>query len=134
VQRKLCSVLELKGNMGIRIRECYKNREFKKLKYITDREIPELCRRVGELRNAHRKQWMSTYKPFGWEVLDIRYGGIMARLDTIQKRLSSYIERRISVIEELEEEKLYFDDSVADKKSKTCCCNSYERIVTTGLF
>lgn len=26
------------------------------------------------------------YKPFGWEVLDLRYGGLIARLETMHQR------------------------------------------------
>jgi len=34
--------------------------------------------------------WFAEYKPFGWEVIDHRYGGLLARLDTAAKRLKAY--------------------------------------------
>jgi hypothetical protein len=52
---------------------------------------------------------MTTNKPFGWEVLDIRYGGILARIDSVIERITGYVEGRIDRIEELEQERLYFD-------------------------
>ncbi len=55
---------------------------------------------------AHCKVWLLYNKPFGWEVLDIRYGGIVARMTTVVDRLSDYLEGRLDHLEELEEDKL----------------------------
>lgn len=43
--------------------------------------MPNLTRRIGELRAAHREQWFKTYKPFGWEVLDIRHKCVLTYPD-----------------------------------------------------
>ena len=51
---------------------------------------------------------MMTYKPFGWEVLDIRYGGLLQRFKTSQQTIEQYVAHEISCIEELEEERLPF--------------------------
>jgi len=131
---KLCSVLEIKGDLGIRIRRSYHNKDKGKLKEIAEMEIPELYERIITLKKAHSEQWLKTYKPFGWEVLDIRYGGILSRLMTAKLRLEDYIENRISEIEELNEEQLLFDDSVKSKESKLIASGLYERIVTGGVF
>lgn len=32
------------------------------------------------------------YKPFGFEVLDLRYGGLRARLETMHRRLVAYLD------------------------------------------
>ena len=55
------------------------------------------------MRSEHRKLWHQTYKPFGWEVLDIRYGGMLSRLDTVIWRLEEYLAGNIAEIPELEE-------------------------------
>ena len=52
---------------------------------------------------------MEYNKAQGWEVHDIRYGGLIARFETTKERLTDYLEKRISNIEELEEERLRFD-------------------------
>lgn len=47
------------------------------------------------------------YKPFGWEVLDLRYGGLLARLESMHKRLVAYLDPEdpsVTRIEELEVE------------------------------
>ena len=52
---------------------------------------------------------MTYNKPFGWEVHDIRYGGMMARFETVQLRLGAYLDGSLERIEELEEERLRVD-------------------------
>ena len=68
--------------------------------------IPELISDFEELEAIHQKQWMATYKPFGFEVLDIRYGGVIQRLKSALLRIKAYNDGEIKVIEELEETRL----------------------------
>jgi hexosaminidase len=88
---------------------------------------------VDQLRQKHRKVWFESYKPFGWEVIDIRYGGVMIRIDSVKYRIQEWLEGRISAIEELEEERLRHDgpweivDGIVGG-------NVYHRIVTAGNF
>ena len=56
--------------------------------------------RVKELRFAHRYQWLKMNKPFGWEVIDIRYGGLLNRLDTATARVNDYLNGEIDVIDD----------------------------------
>jgi hexosaminidase len=107
--QKLCSVLSVKSELGVTVKNLYDKGDKEGLKEIASEVLPELYERVNELRKAHRKQWMTTNKPFGWEVLDIRYGGILARIDSVIERITGYVEGRIDRIEELEQERLYFD-------------------------
>ena len=41
--------------------------------------------RVFELTRVHQ--------PFGWENLELRYGGLRARLDTMQDRISCFLDK-----------------------------------------
>jgi hypothetical protein len=136
VPSKLCSVLKLKCDMGLKIKKSYDSGDIEALKKFAGEELPELSGRVQELRSAHRDQWFSVYKAFGWEVLDIRYGGVLTRIDTAKKRLDDYINGKIGRIEELEEERLYFDgrSGKADVPDQLCSCNLYHRIVTGSAF
>ena len=49
------------------------------------------------------------YKPIGWEILDIRYGGAIAGTRTAEKRIRDYLDGRIDKIEELDEPRLYYN-------------------------
>ena len=46
---------------------------------------------------------------FGYELIDLRMGGVITRLDSTRRRLHSYVEGKISRLEELETERIpYF--------------------------
>lgn len=108
---KLSAVLSVKSILGVRIKRSYDDGRIEELKTIAGTELPELIHRVEELRLAHRKTWMQTYKAFGWEVLDIRYGGLKARIQSAGDRIADYVDGRVQVLEELEVKRLIFDQT-----------------------
>ncbi|HWS28747.1 MAG TPA: beta-N-acetylhexosaminidase [Clostridia bacterium] len=61
---------------------------------------------VEALRQAWFELWHSTNKPFGFEVIDMRLGGLVARLKTARKRFADLNDGVISDIPELSTEKL----------------------------
>ena len=109
---RLCRVLEIKAEFGVRLTEAYRHRDNAQLKEMADRIIPELRERVGLLRAFHRDRWMEINMAFGWEVIDFRYGGLLMNLDTAAKRIKDYLEGRIDRIEELEERRLPYNGRV----------------------
>ncbi len=78
-------------------------------------------------------------KPFGWEVIDIRYGGYIRygglknRIDTTIARINDFVEERIEHIEELEQERLYFVPGVEESTSLGWC-SYYYRIASPNVF
>ena len=63
---------------------------------------------VEALRHVWRKLWESTNKPFGFEVIDFRMGGICARLSTAAERMAAFARGEIADIPELSSETLIF--------------------------
>ena len=57
---------------------------------------------------------MEYNKPFGWEVYDIRYGGLLARFDTVKERLGAYLAGETDRLEELEERRLRLDGQLGE--------------------
>lgn len=97
----LARTLQLKAALGERLHQHYKDRDRAALG--TDAEqMGELLVQVKDLRIAHRQQWMQTCSPFGWSRLDLRYGGLIARLETAVYRLGQYLEGNLSELPELE--------------------------------
>ena len=48
-------------------------------------------------------------KSVGYELIDLRMGGVITRLDSTRRRLHNYVEGKISRLEELETERIpYF--------------------------
>ncbi|MCH1643175.1 beta-N-acetylhexosaminidase [Paenibacillus timonensis] len=108
---KLAAALSVKSTLGVTIKRLYDAGDRDGLRRIADETLPELRRRVEELRVAHRELWLGTYKPFGWEVLDIRYGGVLSRAASARDRLLDYANGRVLKLEELEAERLVFNQN-----------------------
>ena len=64
--------------------------------------------KIEAYRNLREKVWDDESKIFGWEVIDIRFGGLFARLKSAQKRLNAYLDGKLAAVSELEEERLLF--------------------------
>lgn len=132
VPAKLAAVLAVKSEVGNKLKQCYAAGDKEAIRNILLHQLPVLGDRVGELRREHRLQWLSTYKPFGWEVLDMRYGGLIVRIETAIFRLSQYVNGEVNSIEELEEERLFFDGPVRPKDVVVGRCNRYHQIVSAS--
>ncbi|WP_129723763.1 beta-N-acetylhexosaminidase [Xylanivirga thermophila] len=128
----LAKVLAIKAHLGCDIKTLYDENDKEELRHIAEEVLPELYKRVDNLRISHRDQWMTTNKPFGWEVLDIRYGGVLARIDTAKSRILDYVEGTIENIPELEEKRLFFDGRQEAGDKKLVHCNQYTRISTAS--
>lgn len=47
-------------------------------------------------------------KAFGYELMDIKLGGVSARLKACQRRIASYLSKEVDKLEELEQERLSY--------------------------
>lgn len=126
----LANALKVKSNIGVRITKAYREKDLKTLQSFVDMELPKIQELVLELRDTHRSQWLRTYKPFGWEVLDIRYGGVVSRIDTAIYRLKQYLSGEISTIPELDEKRIGFDVEPRPEGAGFGRGNTYNRIAT----
>ena len=50
--------------------------------------------------------WEKENKPFGWEIQDVRIGGLIRRIKTCGERIEKYLAGEITTIEELDNELL----------------------------
>jgi len=130
---KLCAVLKSKADIGVRLKAAYDTGDREMLAHAANEEIPLLMERFEQLRRAHYDLWMDIYKPFGWEVLDLRYGGAIARLKTAADRLALYLNRETDRLEELEEERIFFDNR-ARTGAPTDYFTTYNRIASPNIM
>jgi hypothetical protein len=98
----IASALALKVNLRRDLASAYAAGNRARLRRILKTDLMKLRKSVIILWKCHRELWMSTYKPFGWEVVDRRYGGLIARLESVSVRLSDFLAGRIDSIPELE--------------------------------
>lgn len=134
VPEKLSAVLKLKSEMGIRLRAAYQESDRIQLRKFAEQELPAIADAVRKLRTAHRAQWMSMFKPFGWEVIDIRYGGVLTRLESASLRILDYIEGRIATIEELDQERLVYSSANRFNNRGVGWCSYYYRMASPNVF
>lgn len=104
--RSFVQVLELKWNLGLNIRKAYQENNCFKLECIIEHQIRPLLQRLDEFKWKYEMMWMRTLKPQGYEVIDIRLGGVKTRLETTLITLQRYLAGEISQIPLLEEELL----------------------------
>lgn len=104
--QSLALVLADKADLGIQIKNAYDKQDFSTLKKISREVIPRILEHLGTMRTFRETLWMKDSKPFGYEVLDIKLGGLFARLESHCRRLDAYLDGRISRLEELEQERL----------------------------
>lgn len=122
----LARILSVKSDMGIRVRKAYLGGNRETLRKIAEEELPRMKALVAELRAQRERIWYREYKPNGYEVLDIRFSGVEARLRTAARRIKEYLDGKIERIEELEEERLPY----SAEKGVRSSCNLWEHIVS----
>ena len=88
---------------------------------------------LEEYTAAFEKQWLKENKPHGFDVQDIRLGGIMQRTKSCLRRLKEYIAGGVGKIDELEEETLDFFTGEAPKHSGINY-NSYQVTATANII
>ncbi|WP_182200313.1 beta-N-acetylhexosaminidase [Paraliobacillus salinarum] len=130
--QQLASVLGVKAELGLQLKAAYDRKDIEKVRsFLT--QLDWVKTNVDKLRTLHRDIWLEAYKPFGWEVIDIRYGGVITRIDSVKYRINQWLEGEIDHLEELEEERLLHDGpwEIVDGLIGG---NIYHRIVTAGNF
>ncbi len=119
----LCDMLSLKCEIAENLRDAYLKGDKEYLRMLTREKLPKLLQEVEVLKELHRKMWHSTYKPFGFECIDVRYGGLKSRIETAIWRVEEYLDGIIERLEELEAERLPFAVNPSAK---------YERMFTAS--
>lgn len=127
-------VLALKCDIGLRIRQAYKNQNTKTLAAISQTELPELLSRVEKLHETFRTQWNNENKIFGFDVQDIRFGGLKERIRTAKRRIDGYLDKTIPAIEELEIEPLDYWCRTEKDANPNIMANVWLDIVTPNIL
>lgn len=101
----LCRVLEKKAYLGLRTREAYRKSDKNALEALLQ-DYEEAAKRLRVFRDSMYRTWMRENKPFGWEVQEIRFGGLQARILNCRERLLEYLRGEVQSIPEMEQDVL----------------------------
>ncbi len=107
---KLCDVLAVKYDLGVRTRNAYEADDREALRSLADNEYASLVRLIERYTEAFRKQWMAENKPQGFDVQEMRLGGLLMRTKSCRRRLLDYVNGKLGRIDELEEELLPYGE------------------------
>ena len=97
--------MAVKGDLGIQTRAAYKARDKKALQALLCR-YEEAIEKTEVFYRSFRAQWYLENKPHGFNVQDVRIGGVIMRLKNGKALLEEYLDGKMDRIEELEEELL----------------------------
>ena len=129
-EAKLCGVLKYKYELGLRTREAYERGDQAELRRLAEQDYAAVIRLLPRLRDALEKQWFRENKPCGFDVQDLRFGGLLQRIKSTKKRILDYVNGKIDRIEELDEPLLPY----GSEKGKAVDRNMYYQYATTNVY
>lgn len=127
MEAKLCHALAIKAELGVNIRRAYHSKD-KRALAVCVKNCTVLKKRLKAFHAAFYTLWNKENKPQGWEIQDVRIGGLIMRIDTCQKRLNDYLKGKTENIPELEEEVLGI------LNGDTISLNFYPKLVSFAVF
>lgn len=104
----LADVLACKSEVGVALKAAYDARDLVQMKSILHHDLKPLVATLEVFYQAFKKQWYQDFKPFGFEVMDIRLGGLDRRVRTAITTVEAFLAGEITRIEELEVKRLLF--------------------------
>lgn len=99
-------LLALKWDLPLKIYKAYHHQDKDELARIAQDDLPKLITLLADTLHARKKVWDLECKPFGFEILEHRFGGMMMRTQSTIDTLTRYVKGDIASIEELEEARL----------------------------
>lgn len=127
----LADTLSIKAELGIEICRAYRSNAKEKMISLC-KKLDECAEKAEMLRRMRGEIWFYECRPFGFEILDIRFGAVSIRLRSARKRLESWIDGYVERIEELEEPRLLFAEDKNNPAHRQCAAGFWENIVSAG--
>ena len=116
-------MLSLRYNLGVKTRKAYKNKDLVSLKNIVV-EFDNTIKAMQEFITIFKQVFFSEMKGHGYCVFDMKFGGVLARLQTCRARLVDYLNKNIERIEELETDVIdYYGNKEFEKRIPADCAN-----------
>ena len=101
-QQKLCRLMALKYGFGVRLRKAYQEKDHRAL-IACMMECETIMEKMEDFYTAFEKQWHMENKPHGFDIQDLRLGGVMRRMEHVKRKISQYLHGMTDSIPELDE-------------------------------
>lgn len=130
-QAKLCQVLAWKYALGWKTRRAYEAGDREALRQLARVDYRETEKALRAFHRALEKQWFTDNRPCGFDVQDLRLGGVLQRTASCRRRLLDYVNGRADSIPELEEPLLPFGGK---EPGQAISMTGISRIMTTNVY
>ena len=98
----LADLLSIKSTLSLEIYQAYHAKDSDQLKKLISR-LKKVIKKTNVFYETFKTQWFYENKPFGFEIQTYRFGGLLLRLEEVQKILEAYVNGDLSHISELDE-------------------------------
>lgn len=126
-QIKYAQALSIKAELPIKLKEAYNKGDKETLKTIAEKTLPQCIAAIKDFERALYKQWHKVNKPFGYDVQQMRIGGMLMRLEMAIERINAYLCGELEALEELEVEDLPFVDGACKLRGNNSWRKSFTR-------
>ncbi len=130
----LCELMSVKYSLGAETRSAYTEKDSQKLKELINKY--HICEELLEkFYIAFKRLWYKENKPHGFDVQDLRLGGLARRLRSCRERLQDFVLGEEKVIHELEERLLdFYGGGENIEKEKTPTYNKWSKNASVNVI
>ena len=114
----LCDLLAVKSCVSIDAYQAYQSDDRENLRRIAEKTLPEIKTRLETFRASLELRWVKEFKRSGYEVMDLRLGGVSARVNCAIRQIKAYLSGNIDTIEEMDEKRLPFSNKTEAEVEK----------------
>lgn len=100
----LCDVLSVKANLGNLTRAVYRTGDRAAMQALLKERYRRLPGLIKTFYRSFRRQWNLENKPFGFEVHQVRIGGLLLQTEDAVRRIEAYLRGDVTEIPELKED------------------------------
>lgn len=129
----LCDFLSIKYNLGLRTRQAYQSGNKAELTALIE-DYKQAGMRLTDFYEVFKALWFKENKPHGFDVHDLRMGGLIQRFTHCRQRLIDYMDGKIDKIDELEEELLDWYGNGKEFQKDPPNFNRWEWIASTNVI
>ena len=101
---KMADVMATKYELGVKTRRAYQSGDKAELRRLANEDYAILSKKLSAFLKSLKKQWFTENKPYGFDVQELRVGGVKTRVDSCRERLLEYVNGKVSEIPELTDE------------------------------
>ncbi len=98
-----CEILFRKYELGVKTRRAYQEDDKDTLLSLAKEEYGAIEKLIPKLIGAARELWYSENKPYGFDIIERRIGGLLTRTSSCKKRILDYLSGKADKIPELSE-------------------------------